>query len=107
MGLFDVPNPVGYYEQIRDEDLKREMIALSTSIVYSQYITFLYETGIAIEGKWLAGVFSQALIKMAASMFKMLMLQDSQKLVYTGVPIELVEDAKLLDSIHYEKEQNK
>jgi len=107
MGLIDFPDPVGMIEGIKDEAQKRALISVCTSILYSQYITFLYETGKAIEGKWAIGCLSQPLIKMAASMFKLLLLQDTEKLIYTAVPIELVQDSKLLDSIHWEKETHK
>jgi len=46
-------------------------------------------------------------IRMAASAFKMLQLQNSTKLIYLSVPAALVEDTKLLDTIWWEKEQSK
>jgi hypothetical protein len=107
VGLIDFPDPISMFEGIKDEAEKRAMIALGSSIAYSQYITALYMAGKAIEGKPVLGWFSPMLIRMAASTYKMLVLQDSQKLIYTAVPDELARDQKLLDLIHYEKEKQK
>ena len=107
MGLIDFPDPVAWFEEVKDENEKRALIGLSTSLAYSQYITFFYELGKSLEGKRFVGLLSPAFIKMAAATYKMLLLQDSQKLIYTAVPAELAGDVKLLDTIHYEKEQHK
>jgi len=107
MGLFNIPTPVDLIETIKDEGEKRAALSLVISIVYSQYITFLYELGAGLQGRKLVGWLGDVFIRMAASAFKMLQLQNSTKLIYLSVPAALVEDTKLLDTIWWEKEQSK
>lgn len=107
MGLFNIPTPVDLIETIKDEGEKRAALSLAMSFLYSQYITGLYSLGTAIQAKRLIGFLGAPLVAMAASGFKMLQLQSSNKLIYLSVPTALVEDNKLLDSVWWEKEQQK
>jgi len=108
MGLFaGLVNPVGWIETIADERMKRAATALAMSLAYSQYITFLYELGTGLEGRRLVGWLGKTFIRMAASAFKLLQLEDSQKLIYLSVPAALVRDMKLLDSIWWEEKKLK
>ncbi len=92
---------------IKDDNLKRQAVTMGISIAYSQYITFLYELGCSLQGKTLVGFLSPVFIRMAASTFKLLQLQDTEKLIYMAIPAALVNDVKLLDAIWWEKEQSK
>ena len=107
MGLFNIPSPVDLIETIKDEGEKRAALSLVISIIYSQYITFLYEFGTGLKGRKFVGWLSEVFIRMAASAFKMLQLQNSTKLIYLSTPAALIEDTKLLDLIWWEKEQHK
>jgi hypothetical protein len=107
VGFLDFPDPVGWFEEVKDEGQKRALVSLATSLAYSQYITGLYTLGKSLQGKPIVGILSSTFVAMAAATYKMLLLQDSQKLIYTAVPAALANDKQLLDSIHYEKEQHK
>ena len=107
MGIFDCPDPISYINEVKDEKLKLAVATVGISAAYSQYITLLYELGKSLDGKWAFGVFSQPLIKMAASLYKLLQQQNTEKLIYTSVPRELAADQKLLDSILCIREEQK
>ncbi len=107
MGLFDIPDPANYIAEIKDDNLKRAIITTGISLAYSQYITLFYSLGNAIEGKRFIGFLAPVLRTMAASAFKLLLLQDTEKTIYTSVPVELARDTKLLDSIQWEKDVHK
>ncbi len=100
-GLFT--GPVSAFESVKDEDLKRAAITMAVSIAYSQYITFLFMLGLALEKRKLLRWLAPIPKTMAASVFQMQQLQDNEKLFYFGVPRSLVDDSQLLDSIYYEK----
>ena len=110
-GLIDIgglfTGPVQAMEGIADEKLKRQAITLAISIAYSQYVTFLYAMGAALEKKRFFGWLGPPLKMMAASVFQMQQLQDEEKIFYFAVPQAMVKDQKLLDSIYYEKIQRK
>jgi hypothetical protein len=107
MGLFSAPNPADWIVSIKDDNLKRAAVETGISIAYSQYITFLYSFGNALQGKRFIGFLGGVFINMAASAFKLLQLQNTEKLIYLSVPTALIEDTKLLNSIWWEKEQSK
>jgi len=107
VGLFDIPDPVNYVNEVKDERLKQAAVTLAQSAGYSQYITFLYELGKQLEGKRVVGILARPFQMMAASAYKLLVLEDQQKIFFRSVPLALVKDQTLLDSIHYEKEKNK
>jgi hypothetical protein len=107
MGLLEFPNPIAWIEAAKDDGQRRALVSLSTSIAYSQYVTFLYSAGKALEGRRFVGILSPILVAMAASVYTILRNQDADKVVYTAVPAALSSDAKLLQSIHYEKELRK
>lgn len=106
MGLFSL-NPASWVTSIKDDQLERSIAQVVVSLGYSQYITFLYETGKALAGKKFIGFLSPVLTRMAASALTMLALQDTEKTIYLSVPRALVEDKVLLDSIHWQKGQAK
>jgi hypothetical protein len=107
MGLFDIPDPVNYINEVKDEKLKLAAVTLAQSAGYSQYITFLYELGKQLDGKRFVGILARPFQMMAASAYKLLVLEDQEKIFFTSVPSALVEDKALLDAIHFEKEKNK
>lgn len=106
MGLFDV-NPGDWWASIKDDELKRTAMSLAVSMAYSAYITFLFQFGSSLKGRRFVGFLGDVFIKVAASAFKLLSLQDTEKLIYLSVPVELANNQPLLDSIYWEKEQTK
>jgi hypothetical protein len=104
MGLFGIPDLI---TDIRDDNLKQQLTKVAVSATYSQYITFLYTFGKSIEGKWAIGLLAKPLQTMAASLFKMLQLQDQEKFVALAVPQALSNDKALLDSIYFLEEKRK
>ena len=107
MGLFDIPDPVNYINEVKDERLKQAAVTLAQSAGYSQYVTFFYELGKQLEGKRFVGILARPFLMMAASAYTLLAHEDAEKIFFTSVPSALVEDKALLDSIHFEKEKNK
>ena len=107
MGLFDIPDPVNYVNEVKDERLKLAAVTKAQSAGYSQYITFLYELGKQLEGKRFVGLLARPFQMMAASAYKLVVLDDQDKIFFTSVPLALTKDQALLDSIHFEKETNK
>ena len=97
-GLFT--GPVGAIEKVADEKLKRSMEAVAVSFGYSQYITFFATMGKSLEGKRFLGVFSKPFISMAVSAYKMLSLQQQEKIIELSVPAWL-NDPKIEDSIYW------
>ncbi len=107
MGLFDIPDPINYVNEVKDEKLKLAAIQLGMSAAYSQYITALYTTGKTLENKKWIGIFAGPLKTLAASMYKLMALQDAEKLVFLSVPKDLVNDSALLESINFLEEKQK
>jgi hypothetical protein len=107
MGLFDIPDPINYVNEVKDQRLKEAAVTLAQSAGYSQYITFLYELGKQLEGKRFVGLLARPCQMMAASAYTLLKHEDAEKIFFTSVPLALANDKALLDSIHFEKEKNK
>jgi len=105
MGLLSILagalNPVDAIEEIKDGSLKRQMETVGISLLWSQYITFLYETSKAIKGSFFLGMFSPVLRSLAASAYTLLSDESVEKVVLLSVSKELVNDKDLLDSIQY------
>ena len=107
MGLFSAPNPIEWITALKDDKLERSIAQTGISILYSQYITFLFEFGSALKGRKYLGFLGDVFIRMAASAFKLLQLQDTEKIIYLSIPMKLVQDRALIDSIWWEKSENK
>lgn len=94
-------NPVGMVETIKDENLKRHLETLGVNLVWSQYITLLYSAADSFQGKFIVGILSPILRSLAASAYVLLQDQQTQKAVNLAVPVKLVTDKQLLETIQY------
>lgn len=91
MALLEFPNPIGWFEGVKDEDQKRDLINAAASALYSAWITFMWTSGKAASRWKLFSSEGPALQATATSMF--LSLQELQKrgFLTLTVPKELLE----------------
>jgi hypothetical protein len=52
MGLLDFPNPVSYYEGVKNGTLEREEVNALVSMAYSAQISFLWRSGSSKWAQW-------------------------------------------------------
>lgn len=100
-------NPVSLVEQVKDENLKRRFELLGASFAQSQYITFLYSFGLALQNSFLFSWLSPVFLSLAASALKQFQDEDIAKVVNLSVPKALVTNTTLLDSIQYTSQEEK
>lgn len=88
MGLIDFPNPVGWFEGVKDEDQKRDVINSVMSGVYSSWINFVWRSG---ESKW-AQWFGEgkALQDSATAMYLSLRELEKKNFITLTVPQDLL-----------------
>lgn len=90
MGLIDFPSPIGWFESIKDENQKRDLINATMSALYSAQITLLWETG--RRKLWGEG---PALQRTATSMYMTLKALEKKGLLVLTVPKDLLEKSNL------------
>ena len=90
MGLIDFPNPVGWFEGVKNDDQRRDMINAAASALYSGQITFLWETGKAAKGKFW-NFEGPALMRTATSMYLTLRELEKKGFLTLTVPQDLLE----------------
>jgi hypothetical protein len=94
-------NPVSIIETVKDENLKRKLEGFGVSLLWSQYITLLYELGNAVQGKLFVGLLAPVFRMLAASAYKLVQQQNIQKVMELSVSKALTEDTALLDKITF------
>lgn len=100
MGLIDFPNPVGWFEGVKDADQKRDIINSVTSAVYSAWIAFTWRSGTS---KW-AQVIGEgkALQDSATAMYLALHELEKKNFLTLTVPQDLL-DANNLSRFQTER----
>jgi hypothetical protein len=97
MGLIDFPSPVGWFESVKDEGQKRDLINATMSALYSAQITLLWETG--RRKLWGEGA---ALQRTAVSMYLTLSTLEKKGLIVLTVPKDLL-DPNVLSQFQTER----
>lgn len=98
-GLFT--GPIEAVNKVADEKLKQSVEKVAISFGYSQYITFTYCLGVALEKKRLIGFLSPVFKMMAMSAWKLIYEQDQQKFIITSIPQEMIQNKELQDAIWF------
>ena len=94
MALIDFPNPVAWFEGVKNDDQRRDMINAAASALYSAQITFLWETGKAARGKFWSFE-GPALMRTATSMYLTLAELEKSGFLTLTVPKDLLEPDNL------------
>lgn len=103
-GLFT--GPVGAFENVKDENLKRAGEVIAVSFGFNQYITFFYCLGVSVSKKRIIGFLGYPFIMMAMSAVRMLMSQDQEKVICLAIPSKIIQN-NLLNEIYIDERKLK
>jgi len=88
MGLLDFPNPVGWFESVKDEDQKRDIINAVLSATYSAWIAFVWRSGSSKIAQWFGE--GQALQDSAIAMYLTLRTLEKKNLLTLTLPKDML-----------------
>jgi hypothetical protein len=91
MALLEFPNPVAWFEGVKDENQKRDLINSAASALYSAQITFLWSSGKAAL-KWrFFSAEGPALMATATALYLTLTELQKKGFLTLTVPKDLLE----------------
>lgn len=88
MGLLDFPNPVSYYEGVKNGTLEREEVNALVSLAYSAQISFLWRSGASKWAQWTGE--GKALQDAATAMYLSLENLQRKNFITLTVPNDLL-----------------